>query len=468
MSIKTTKSLNMQKLLYKLYFFMYSCFFFFAPLSVCAGNTFIAYQNRNEVTSSTVDDIASLKYLNEVKPGDGYSSDRQQVSVQKCFNVEIINNNCEKTLNGERALTFDQLRDAFKINDYSKKNELFQKQPNYRLLFFHSEQPSQKNVEDSEFSLSLNFAYVIKNEINLGLKDYGIHALNSVGRYTYENYYEKFGLFCGDCYISRITKIAMLLVELDIHFDSHSEKEKFTQYTSDSSWFTFSSVTKYIENFGNRVAGQINLKVYQQGGDNERFLRDILSSDPNNNYYLVTCSINQKQACVAAAKKIIDYAEHSFSNQINCDTSKGLEILEYEYKPFDTLGLDVPTSLLTSEVLEARNELTKEISKYSLYANKVSEAINYYPSSWDKDNKFYNSVEKLAESSKNNLRLLNNSIKTCIDEPGKCINTKNDIMSKVALITPVDLKDLPTIADYKTYGSLSDFLNARGIADLYR
>ncbi len=407
---------------------------------------------------------AESNYVDKILlPGYGYSSETQKLSAALCYNVDIETVHSENKLDLSNAMSYSQLLNNLNIHTREEKD----------YVFFSKTKTSSylKSIKDTEESLTLNFVVSLSGIFEVKPKGQGILSLNDLGKGVYENDYNNFGLICGDYYITGFTQGARLNMGLTIFFKNHSEKESKEEHIRKSFVFglfrSASDTQKLI--YDNSVGKGIKITAFQVGGEPVH-LSKILPIDPSGDFYSLSCDNNHRQDCVTAAHNVIDYIKNDFSKQVSLNPPKGLKLLDvgFQANPISMLGLDIPTSLLTSEVLEARNELTEEQSKYSQYANKVSEAINHYPSSWDKNNKFYSSMEKLAESSKNSLQLLNNSIKTCIDEPGKCINTKNDIMSKVALITPVDLKDLPTIADYKTYGSLSDFLNARGIADLYR
>lgn len=454
----------------KLFFIGRVCFcafvFFFFSTLIRADNALVIKQNG--VTFPLGDDNTNSVYLSGIQAGYGYSSDLQQVSQLQCYNTEVIDNDCKKTLNGGEMLSFDQLLSTLKIQN-SKKTDLFSKRNFWPFFGFFSrggELPYLKSIEDSEYSLSLNVAYVLKNKVSLDVKGYGTYALNEMGRDAYENGNNpRFGLICGDHYFSSFTEGAMLLATLDIRFDSRSEKEKFREYSSGSSFLNFHSSSQDIQKIINRfnIKGHVNLKAYQQGGNPEH-LSSILKKDSNGHYYLMNCDMNNMQDCVNAAHNVLGYAINDFPSQISCNPTKGLYPLstDFEYKPIGMIGLEMPESLLTSDTLQAQDELADQIDKHNQYAIKVSEAINHYPASWDKNSGFYQSMQRLAEKIKNNLDLLQYDAKICFDEPYRCLDTKNEMLLTIVIVTPEDLKDLPTVKEYDTHSSLSHLLNDRG------
>lgn len=422
--------------------------------------------NQNIEAFPIEDASADSQYLNGIQAGCGYSSDLRQVSQLQCYNTEIVDHDCTKTLNGGEVLSFTQLLNTLKIHN-SKKTDLLQMQRMGFWFFFRGEElPYLKSIEDSESSLSLNVAYVLKNKVKLVVKGYGVYALNTIGRNAYKNGNNpKFGLVCGDYYFSSFTEGAMLLVALDIHFNSRNEKEKFNEYRSSASFFNFHSSSQDIQRIANtyNVKGYVVLKAYQLGGNPERLAN--IFKDPKGYYYLATCDMSNIQSCVDTAHQVLDYVANDFSKQVGCDPPKGLYPLgtDFEYRPISMIGLAMPPSPISAEALQFQDELTCQLDKYNKCLEDITEIIEYYPSSWDKSNGFYQNLQTLAEKIKNNFALLQYDTQTCINEPYKCGDIEDNIALKAALITPEDLKDLPTIKDYNTYSSLSHFLNDRGL-----
>jgi hypothetical protein len=55
------------------------------------------------------------------------------------------------------------------------------------------------------------------------------------------------------------------------------------------------------------MSGEVEITAFQLGGEPSK-LADILSKDPNNNYYGLTCRFSEMESCVKAADGLLSYA----------------------------------------------------------------------------------------------------------------------------------------------------------------
>jgi tetratricopeptide (TPR) repeat protein len=404
-------------------------------------------------------------YNRDIQAGAGYSSDSQQVSLQKCYDAETNYLSTEGTVEVKGLLSFNQLVNTLKVHTSSKTD----------FFFFSDSDESHylKSIEDTESSLSLNFVHTVKGKVSVNLKGGGINGLNQLGKDLYQDGNNRFfGIVCGDQYITGFTQGAMLLMSINIHFADHSEKENFEQHRGGSSFLNIFSSSEDIQRIINQhvVKGYVTIQAYQKGGDPGQ-LSKILNKDPSGHYYAFTCDMQNMVNCVRVADGMLDYAKDNFPNQINFNptTSKGLVPLGIgfsEYIPIGLIGLKEPTSLVTDEVIKARTEIAEEINLYRQYENKISELINSYPGVWDRNNNFYKKMQMLLERSKKNLNYLQNA-KECFNMPPKCMVVKKQIVSKIDSITQEDSKFLPDSgADYNkiclSCSCLSVFLSNLG------
>lgn len=66
-------------------------------------------------------------------------------------------------------------------------------------------------------------------------------------------------------------------------------------------------------------------------------------------------------SCVEAANEVFEYSVNAISHQYSFEDRVNLSPLGLgftEWKPIDTTGLRTPPSLITQEIIDARNNLT--------------------------------------------------------------------------------------------------------------
>ena len=146
----------------------------------------------------------------------------------------------------------------------------------------------------------------------------GLDALTNLGRYFYTSEYNhpNFGRMCGDNYISRYTKGAMLLLGLVINFDSKVEMNNFKE---DPGLFVFNASNNNIQNVANSVndvvnvknwkldiGGNISVTAYQQGGDKNAIHFNLDGGA------IKTCRLTNMTQCIEVSEQILDYGQRYF------------------------------------------------------------------------------------------------------------------------------------------------------------
>jgi hypothetical protein len=88
-----------------------------------------------------------------------------------------------------------------------------------------------KEIRDTDFSLSINYYQMVQSEITMEMGYGPAGALTLDGLRAYgliDNPNPRFGLICGDKFVSSYKVGATLIFSIKLHFHTHYEKDTFT------------------------------------------------------------------------------------------------------------------------------------------------------------------------------------------------------------------------------------------------
>jgi hypothetical protein len=380
-----------------------------------------------------------------IAAGAGYSTDSQQTSTELCYNATIsqISPNTS-TLQLDIAQSFYNMQKDIGMS-VSIKGGIG--------MFSTSDEASYlQSMQDTDYSFSLNYYYYISSDVNLQILGYSHDALTISGNIAYGTNatYPFFGLICGDQYITSYSEGAMLLMGINIQFNSNYEKEQFNLHVGASFGDIFSASGE-IEKIANKfsIVGSVAIQATQIGG-NPALLADILNKDVNGNYYALTCSLNNMQNCLSAADGMLDYAVDNFTTQVSFENNIGLTPLSVGLMPTPPdpmryLGLETPPSFVTPEVVESREALAEALLENQYYQQKFYELLYGYPVAWDTTSNLYANVQTLYKLAQSNIETLTNPSEPgagglgCFAYPDQCTIIAQNILNSLNSITSSNL-----------------------------
>lgn len=177
-----------------------------------------------------------------------------------------------------------------------------------------------KEAKDSDFAMSINYYQFVQSELTME-SGYGpAGALTMDGLRVYGSVdapNPRFGLICGNKFISSFKVGANLVFSLKLQFQSHYEKEAFGAKLG-IGYGSFFSISTDIQNAAatTNIKGKVEIMAYQSGG-NPAELAKILNSTCGSSYCAASCSMQNMNDCRGAINGLIKYASTNFPSQVN-------------------------------------------------------------------------------------------------------------------------------------------------------
>ncbi len=385
-----------------------------------------------------------------IAPGAGYSSDTQQIAPQYCYAVVASPlTDIEQPLKLTTAISFTDIQQQLHYNVSSKGG--------FGMFSASAEASYLKEIEDKDYSFSVNYLGYVEGTVSLQFKGAGLNALTSVGQDFYQNDYKNFGLMCGDNFVASYEEGALLAMSLNINFSSNYEKQQFESQAGGSFGNIFSASSQ-IQQIAvrNHLQGSVSLVAYQRGGD-PLALTKILSKDSSGNYYILTCDMQHMDNCVKTANGLLSYATDNFPTQFSFKDNTGLTPLGLgfaQYKPMSYTGLTPPPSYVTAQVQADREALATAYSDAQYYVQNLQSLLQGYPVALDNGSDLYQDAQLLYKDQQSNLNVLLNSSDPdqgamgCYDFPDQCDTLTQNLEAKLRVITGGDLGFLDPIHYY--------------------
>lgn len=248
-----------------------------------------------------------------------------------------------------------------------------------------------KEVKDTDFSLSVNYYQYVQSELTMEMGYGPAGALTMDGLRAYgsvDNPNPRFGLICGDKYISSFKVGANIIFSMKLKFMSHSEKEDFAVKLG-VNLGSFLSISTEIERIAKAtsISGKVEILAYQSGG-NPAELAKILNSTCGSSYCAATCSTMNMGDCAGAINGLIRYASSNFPSQVdisNPNTLSPFSLGFADLQDIKWIGLAIPKFYVNKDVVAMRESLADQLLKSQFYMDRVSALItdfSYFP--WDK------------------------------------------------------------------------------------
>jgi hypothetical protein len=217
-----------------------------------------------------------------------------------------------------------------------------------------------KYVKDTDYSMSINYYQFVQSEVTMEMGFGPAGALTQDGLRAYgpvDNPNPRFGLICGDLFVSSYKVGAQLLLTIKLQFNSHTEKESFSAKFG-VNFGSFLSISTDIQKTISQTnsSGSMTILGYQSGG-NPAELSKILNSSCGSSYCAGTCSMQKLSDCNAAVNGLLKYAMGNFPAQVNIQDVRTLSAFPIGFAKLQNIkwiGLDIPPSYVTQSVLAMR------------------------------------------------------------------------------------------------------------------
>lgn len=273
----------------------------------------------------------------------------------------------------------------------------------------HADASYMHSVEDKDYYMSLNYYEYTHGTAKVEISGMGPdQVLNATGKSAYSTPENRklFGITCGDSYVDSYDVGALLIMSMNINFNSHKEKTEF-QADMGASFGSLASVSVKIEQTAKKynMHGTVSIQAYQKGGQPNQLSKIIDAKDPSGKYYILTCDLQNMDACAHAAGGLYDYAGGSlptdFPQQVSYDGGAGKGLVPLgtgwlTHTSIAALGLAPPASLVTDEVKANREYLADVFKENQYYQQKLHELLYGYPVKWNTDSDIYKGITALS------------------------------------------------------------------------
>lgn len=383
--------------------------------------------------------------------GQGWSSDNN-VLVGQCLLGSI---NHIGTPYG--SLTLDTLYhyDEF-LNQMNLKID-----GNFSLLGFKAGLSSEYEnfLKDTKYSQTLIYRAIILLKNRHFMLPNKPYPLTWFGK-QYINDPKSFRLHCGDQFVAEQQIGGALYVIVKFNFLDQQTKLKFNNELH-ASFQSLANLTINLKNLSQsfRSNGDISLMAFQIGGDPTK-LGNILGGDlQSKTAAVLDCALSNLDACYRSLNLILIYASqpgaNNFPSQFSVDDESSLVgpgIIKNIYQSYDTvLPIPATTSLVTSEVFEARRWLSEQFEQNIIATNQVNSIIDDNP---PLSHDYFEKLLHLKEGVTMNADMLSRAGQRCF------ANQLMDCLPAVAearsLLATVDLK--PFEKRIMVYGKSNDYL----------
>lgn len=167
----------------------------------------------------------------------------------------------------------------------------------------------------------------------------------------------RFGLICGDRFISSYKLGASLIFSIKLHFHSHFERDTFKAKIG-VKFGPFNIVSKEIQKIAESLntSGEVKIMAFQSGG-NPAELSKLMNGSCGDKYCAASCSLIRITDCDNSINALFNYAISRFTNQVNVQDPKTMVPFSVGFANMQDIkwvGLDAPTSFVTPNVLAMR------------------------------------------------------------------------------------------------------------------
>jgi hypothetical protein len=355
--------------------------------------------------------------------GAGVDSDRNWLKQEECLAGDItpLNTSGMTKLSAKFISSF---KDVLVIQKASAGGKF-----SVKLFKAHADAKYEKMFRQTSYMQS----YVLNYNVDLGNERIGNISISERGKIAAQNACD-FRRYCGDKYVSEITKGGKVYVEMNFKFKTTQQKTEF----SAGGGFGFAGEICCVPFSGNIEASVSHLSkttrkeslfeivAHQEGGKVEHLI-DILGREGNS----TSCSLDDLAPCKKTIDDIVKYIQEGFAETLRDFPS----VLKYKYSGFDfVIGAPDLVSDVTPEIEQARENLAAEYEKRIADSNKVRYLLQY-SLPYEREQK----MTALQEALKNDVESLSKAGVVCFSDLGNCLAKKCETMKGLANYNPNEL-----------------------------
>ncbi|MEK8016201.1 MAG: hypothetical protein VSS75_004975, partial [Candidatus Parabeggiatoa sp.] len=277
--------------------------------------------------------------------GAGVDSDRNWLKQEECLDGVITP--LGKSVTDLSANLISNFKDVLEIQKMSAGGKL-------SIKFFKAH--ANANYEKMFRQTSYMQSYVLNYNVDLGSERIGNISISERGKIAAQNACD-FRRYCGDKYVSEVTKGGKVYVEMNFKFKTTQQKTEFSAgggfgFAGEICCVPFSidleaSVSRLSQT--TRKESSLEVVAHQEGGKVEDLIK-IFGSNGNS----TSCSLDDLAPCKKAIDDIIAYVQDGFAETLRDYPS----VSKYKYSGFDyVIGVPDLVSDVTPEIEQAREAL---------------------------------------------------------------------------------------------------------------
>lgn len=265
-----------------------------------------------------------------------------------------------------------------------------------------------KEIKDTDYSMSINYYQYVQSELTMDMGYGPAGALTEDGLRVYgpvDNPNPRFGLICGDRFISSFKVGANLIFSLKLHFQSHSDKSQF-EVKFGLKFGSFVNIALDIQAIAKttNINGRVEIMAYQSGG-NPADLAKLLNSTCGSAYCAASCSLTNMNDCIGAMNGLLKYASNNFPSQVNLQDPKTVAPFSTGFADLQDikwLGLNTPKSYVTKDVIGMRQTLANSLLANQYYIDTFT-LLAQTKLNWDKDSNLFKTILSIPNECKLNI-----------------------------------------------------------------
>lgn len=279
--------------------------------------------------------------------------------------------NQHSIINFDSSTDYRSLKKEFQTNN--KINGI------YHIFSGSAEINYLNSVQDTDYALTIHYYQKIQNSVYFTYPSSKSKILTDLGKEIYDDGNNpNFRFLCGDYLISNYEEGAGLVISIIVNFKSNADKKNF-EFKSDASLGPFANIIHSLNRDLDKlhIKARIRITGFQFGGNPEE-LSKILSG------YTSSCDVQKLNDCSNIVNQLVSYTADIFPNQFKKSNEGIWENLFINTGKIQKLyslsevGLTLSDSFVTTELHDARKEITTNYLKLKYYSKEMLEISKYF------------------------------------------------------------------------------------------
>ena len=378
--------------------------------------------------------------------GGGHISDLDFFTGTQCINgYESYVGAPSGVLSFSAVATREELRQKLKLSvNGSATSALFK---------FTASSEFASDTQSDSYSITTVFhhKYVLKN----GAFNPTYPVLNGTGGSVIASP-STFVPTCGTDFVSQYELGGELYVAVRLNFKSIDSKSTFTASGSASALSNLGSFGGSLTTEAARYSDVVSITIFSyQIGGNPAEMGKILTNTAGD-FPAMSCNTSNLAACQAAVSSTINYAANVMPAQITSPIpGTGPAVLGYAFRDYANAGVTVslPPSVITPEILAARQALANELDRQKTDYNRAGQLIS--ENGVEVHPQFIADVAAIQSATQANIFQLRTAGMSCFSDPVGCVNNKNIAFSSLRAYNPQSLLTGPRIPLHRYLYSVS-------------